>query len=279
MARRRNASPAEDFMDLVAMAPWWVGVALAAVCYPLLHRFAVLPQVTSLQPGQAGDFAQRAIVATLASVGQVIVPVLCLAGSLISFLKQRKRRSLAQAVASSSAPQSLNGMSWQEFEILVGEAFRQRGYLVAEAGGSQPDGGVDLVLRRGKETFLVQCKQWKALKVGVGVVRELYGVMAARGAAGGFVVTSGTFTPDAQEFAAGRNLTLVEGETLFEWIRTAKVSPACSPSSQVPQSPRAESPVCPKCESRMVRRKATKGANAGGEFWGCPRFPACKGTR
>lgn len=55
-------------------------------------------------------------------------------------------------------------MSWQEFELLVGEAFRLQGYEVAEIGGGGPDGGVDLVLRKDREKFLVQCKQWKAFK-------------------------------------------------------------------------------------------------------------------
>nr|WP_246295105.1 restriction endonuclease [Schlegelella koreensis] len=32
---------------------------------------------------------------------------------------------------------------------------------------------------------MVQCKQWRAFKVGVQVVSEFYGVMAAQGAVGG----------------------------------------------------------------------------------------------
>lgn len=40
-----------------------------------------------------------------------------------------------------------------------------------------------------------------------------------------------------------------------------------------------DEPLCPKCDERMVLRKARKGKNAGGEFWGCPRFPRCNGTR
>lgn len=56
-------------------------------------------------------------------------------------------------------------------------------------------------VRKGSELHLVQCKQWKAFKVGLDVVRQLYGVMAARGAAGGFVVTSGTFTVPASRSA------------------------------------------------------------------------------
>lgn len=47
---------------------------------------------------------------------------------------------------------------------------------MVETGGGGAEGGVDLVLRRpgknGSEKFFFQCKQWRAFKVGVGVVRE-----------------------------------------------------------------------------------------------------------
>jgi restriction system protein len=73
------------------------------------------------------------------------------------------------------------------------------------------------------------------LKVGVDIVRELYGVMAARGATGGFVVTSGRFTDEATSFASGRNVNLVDGPKLHGLIRQAKAgidrSPARSSSS------------------------------------------------
>ena len=35
--------------------------------------------------------------------------------------------------------------------------------------------------------------------------------------------------------------------------------------------------VCPKCGAAMVLRRAGKGANAGNEFYGCSRFPKCRG--
>lgn len=37
-------------------------------------------------------------------------------------------------------------------------------------------------------------------------------------------------------------------------------------------------PNCPKCDKEMVRREAKRGANKGGEFWGCPAYPKCRGT-
>ena len=35
--------------------------------------------------------------------------------------------------------------------------------------------------------------------------------------------------------------------------------------------------LCPKCNAKMIRRKAAKGPNAGQEFYGCSNFPKCKG--
>ncbi|MCQ0030991.1 hypothetical protein EFP18_21410 [Burkholderia glumae] len=39
------------------------------------------------------------------------------------------------------------------------------------------------------------------------------------------------------------------------------------------------SPSCPTCNSLMRLRTATKGRNIGKQFWGCSRFPKCKGSR
>lgn len=284
MARKKK-SPAEDFMDLVAMLPWGVGVALAFVSYLALHQLAVTPKVVAVQPGQMADFVGPSGIAALAYAGQFVVPILCLLGAIVSFLRRRKREALASSVTQSGSADALNRMSWLEFEMLVGEAFRLQGYKVIEQGGAVADGGVDLVLRRGTETHLVQCKQWKAYKVGVDVVRELYGVMAASGAAGGFVITSGTFTADAKAFADGRNVKLVDGPKLFGMIQQAKASmpsagPAPTAGTASPErSDAVVSPHCPLCQSPMVRRTAKKGTNAGSQFWGCSKFPVCRGTR
>ncbi len=37
--------------------------------------------------------------------------------------------------------------------------------------------------------------------------------------------------------------------------------------------------LCPNCNSLMQLKKAYKGKNAGGQFYGCTRFPRCRGTR
>lgn len=286
MARRQKTSPMEDFVAAVAMLPWWAGVLLAIVLYTVLHRVAGQPVTAPMQPGQASEFVAQSLWKTLAGFAQYLLPLFCLVGAGISAWKRRETKGLLLNVTQSASADALNGMNWQQFERLVGEAFRQQGYAVAETGGGGADGGVDLVLSRGGEKFLVQCKQWRAFKVGVDVVRELYGVMAAKGSAGGFVVTSGRFTDEAVNFAKGRNISLIDGPKLEKLIhqvgraRTPDRTQLSTPMQLVTTSRLSVAdPACPICAKPMVRRTAKRGANAGGEFWGCTAYPTCKGTR
>lgn len=285
MAKRSKTSPIEDFVSLVALMPWWACVAAAFLSYLVLGALARPAALTGIQPGQIGQAVTHAMFQSLAMVGQFAVPILCLAAAAVSIAKRHKRGSLVAGVAKSRAPDALDGMSWQDFELLVGEAFRLQGYVVTELGGERPDGGVDQVLRKGRENFLVQCKQWRAFKVGVAVVRELYGVMAAKGAAGGFVVTSGSFTEEAIAFASGRNVTLVDGPKLFGLIQQAKAARGNPGTAEtrgrqrplVPVATPREAAVaitCPACSSSMVMRTAKRGDTVGRAFWGCTDFPS-----
>jgi len=296
MARRKKTSPLEDILDLLSLLPWWVCLVLAAVSYVVLNNLAAPIKPSDIQ-GQGGAMVgammQKAIIHGLATMGQYLVPLMCLIAAAISAWRRKQRRELIAGVSEAERSDALDGMNWREFEILVGESYRQQGYQVAELGGEGPDGGVDLVLTKGKEKFFVQCKQWKAYKVGVTTVRELYGVMAAKGATGGFVVTSGRFTADAMEFAQGRNIELIDGPRLFAMIQRARrTGTSSSPSIAADSSAQAQrpeatavattqaaSPDCPRCGASMQLRTARQGANAGSNFWGCSTYPKCRGTR
>lgn len=122
----------------------------------------------------------------------------------------RKKGAGVTSATGSRSTHALRGMTWEEFELLVGESFRAQGYEVTESGGG-PDDCVDMDLRKDTETWLVQCRRWKAYMVDVSVVREMYGAMTARGATGAYVVTAGSFSNDAQAFASGRNVRLIDG--------------------------------------------------------------------
>lgn len=44
----------------------------------------------------------------------------------------------------------------------------------------------------------------------------------------------------------------------------------------MPVAVTGQSPVCPKCGIPMVSRTASKGQNAGKQFWGCSNYPRCR---
>ena len=273
MELREKQGWPKALIGLAARLPWWLGLALAVLAYGGLHHLAKKP-VGNPQPGQMGSFALSAVAHGLALAGQYLLPLFFGMGTLLSAFRRGKAARLHAAAASRAG--ALDAMSWQEFEILVGEYFRRQGYGVTDNGGGGADGGVDVVLHGDDGSHLVQCKHWRALRVGVQPVRELYGVMAAHGAAGGFVVTSGEFTEDAVRFADGLSLTLVNGKTLLRGIRAQAGS---DPMATAPAD--LSTPDCPVCGAAMVLRQARSGANAGRQFWGCSRYAQdrCRGTR
>ena len=141
-----------------------------------------------------------------------------------------------------------------------------------ENRGSGADGGVDVRLQKNGQTHLVQCKQWKAQKVGVNVIREMFGLMTAESAASAIVICSGIFTQEARNFAEGKAIDLVDGGQLESVIgQVRRVS-----REALPMRRQASATLCPRCGSRLVLRTARKGANAGGQFYGCSAFPKCR---
>ncbi len=102
------------------------------------------------------------------------------------------------------------------FEAKCMDLLRQRGFDV-EATRRTSDGGIDLVASSydpfvgGK--YVVQCKDWSG-KVGVTVVRELYGVVHSENANRGILITSSSFTQEALHFADGKRLELIDGDKL-----------------------------------------------------------------
>ncbi len=289
MPRHSRTSLVEDLIDGIARLPWWAGLLIAVLGYAVLSPLAAAPPPAVTSVSDVGGLMTSTLWRTLAQVGQYLVPGIGVIGAAVSLARRHRRRECLDRATRSPSADGLKDMDWREFEMLVGEGFRLQGYAVRENSHGGPDGGVDLVLEKNGETTLVQCKQWKAFRVGVAVVRELYGVMAARGAAAGVVVTSGRFTRDAMAFAAGRNLRLMDGEQLMALLQQAK---ATLPAAQAGPPPLADgwagqaqpataigTPTCPACTRPMVRRVAKRGTSAGSAFWGCTAYPACKGTR
>jgi restriction system protein len=189
-----------------------------------------------------------------------------------------RRRPCAWPAETAVAPEvdALERMSGQQFVGLVAAAFRQEGYLVVERGGRRPDGGIDLEMYLGRDRYLVRCQQWRATRVGLEVVRELFGAMRAERAVGCFIVTSGSFADDARAFATGRAIRLVPAESLRRMMAGQGGRDEASAASAFGGD---LSPACPHCGKAMVSRLAGRGEVSGLSFWGCSGFPLCRGVR
>lgn len=202
------------------------------------------------------------VVPAVSLMGSVLV-MICIIGAFAGLAVRVRQKRLYESKRSLEQIRALN---WRQFEHLMAEAFRREGY-VARTTDPGPDGGVDLVLTKGGERRLVQCKQWRTRRVGVGPVRELAGVVAVSRAAGGIFVTSGTYTAETGGFAHKAGIRLIDGDSLARML-------------DLPTSPPPGTlDTCPRCGSDLVRRIVRRGPHSGQAFLGCSSFPGCRFTQ
>jgi restriction system protein len=269
--------------------PWWAGPVLAAFTYVAL-RF-IVPAILS-SAGSANDLMGKSFSALFVPLSVQLAPLGAVAVLFVWGIAEGKKFVDRRRLDSQSGLDSIRHLSWAEFEELVAEAYRREGYEVKRTGDAAGDGGVDVVLKRNGQTTLVQCKHWKTRTVELPVVRDLLGAMADRKADYGLVVSYGAFTCGATTFAKENRITLIGENDLVELIRSAQKkerlgAPAAAESTSAKPADSAtsanvssrEAPACPRCGSPMVQRTAKSGPNAGSRFWGCGRYPACRGTR
>jgi restriction system protein len=249
----------ESILNQLAALPWWIILIITVISY-LALRF-VLPVIS---------FENQIISAFTQGVSKVahLIMVPLVAVAIFSFINQLRKRKMLE---NQTGLDSIKDLSWKQFEELVGEALRRRGYQVLENPSQGADGGVDLRLRKNGKLVFVQCKHWKSRSVGVKIVRELYGVMAAKKATNGIVVSGGNFTKEAKEFTQGKPIVLMGGYQLLKLI--SEVQKSANISATV-----GRNVICPKCGRAMILRTAKKGNYAGKKFWGCSEFPRCRGT-
>lgn len=103
------------------------------------------------------------------------------------------------------------------FEHFVGYYYQQQGYRVYTTVASG-DEGVDLYLRKGLRTGVVQVKRYSGT-VGQPVVRDLYGAMVHNSARHAALVTSGTVSQAAERWAEDKPIDLIDGHELLSWTR------------------------------------------------------------
>lgn len=129
----------------------------------------------------------------------------------------------AQSLARENAT-SLNdliALTADEFEQLVAETYRTFGYDV-QFFTAQGDRVIDLMLRSSTgEKSVVQCKLWRG-NLGELVVRDFYDAMRHAGAVEGAIITTGTFTSQARDWAQDKEIHLYSGGQFLNVVHRAE---------------------------------------------------------
>lgn len=173
----------------------------------LLRSFVPL-EITGLvdvfgRPISSGSYSFRQIVSDISSVNDEIIAKLA------------------------KEPRLLYELNSRVFEELVAELLARLGYEVTLTPMSR-DGGKDILAARrdplGTFLFLIECKRFAPEnRVGVSLVRNLYGVVQAERATAGILATTSFFTEEAKAFQ--RRLTfqmsLRDYFGVQEWLRDA----------------------------------------------------------
>jgi restriction system protein len=167
-------------------------------------------------------------------------------------------------------------IEWRRFEAVVERLFQQAGFETRSRSHGA-DQGIDIWLysrsQPGSPVSLVQCKHWTGRRVGVDKIRELRGVMASRSVSRGQFATTSVFTDDAIAFARDNGVNLLDVNRLLELI--AKRDPGEQAQLlDVALEGDYWRPTCASCGTKMVERTAKAQGNG---FWGCARFPRCRG--
>lgn len=90
---RKKTSPVDDLFEIAALLPWWAGVGIAVVAYFVCHSFATAEIAVATKPGEFGQSIGQAIVKTIASFAQYLLPIIFLAGAAASAIAKAKYKT------------------------------------------------------------------------------------------------------------------------------------------------------------------------------------------
>jgi len=171
----------------------------------------------------------------------------------------------------------LRSIEWKRYEEVCMEYLRIKN-CQANVTYAGADGGIDIKISDNNDVVFaaVQCKAWEK-PIGVNLIRELYGVMAADRIKTGIFLTTSEFTNDALAFAKGKNLLLIDCDELIRLINGLDDANK-KRINLVATEGDYSTPTCVSCDVKMIKRTVKNGNNSGRQFWGCVNFPRCKNT-
>jgi hypothetical protein len=170
-------------------------------------------------------------------------------------------------------PAYLRQVDPRRFERIVCLLFSAMGYEVEETT-YVGDEGVDGFLRRDGRLSILQCKRVQSA-VGQPVLRDLWGNVSHHGADEGIVVTTGSVSRQARDWARGKPIRIIELNDLTALIRQHLDEDALVPESfHVTANMDIALDVCPICGKDLKLKSGRRG-----KFLGCSGYPTCGFTK
>lgn len=148
----------------------------------------------------------------------------------------------------------LGKLEWKHFEDLVAAYYNKTG-VVATRTKAGPNAPVHLKISWKGESrpfALVQCIAQPVGLVAAKSLQELSDVLVKEDIRRGYVVSAGKFSVPARDVAEEKHLTLLPGDIFLEKLN-ALPDLARNEIMQTVTTGDYTTPVCPKCEARMVR--------------------------
>lgn len=122
-------------------------------------------------------------------------------------------------------------LSGVEFELLCKNLIDKMGF-VTEITKASSDGGIDIIAYSNKPMisgkYIIQCKRYSG-NVGEPIIRDLYGVITAERANKGILITTGSFTKAATQFAENKQIELINGYELSKLLEIYQIDHTLSP--------------------------------------------------
>ncbi|MFD3217801.1 restriction endonuclease [Bacillus sp. BR_7a] len=115
--------------------------------------------------------------------------------------------------------ENLNEMDPRKFEFLVADVFQNLGYKANVTPGSN-DGGKDIILRKGREMKFVEVKRHTQGTIGRPAIQKLHSAIIDADAIGGYFVTLSNFNKNARQYAANKNIELIDGDKLIHMMNS-----------------------------------------------------------
>ncbi|WP_269800874.1 restriction endonuclease [Bacillus sp. SN10] len=110
-------------------------------------------------------------------------------------------------------------MDPRNFEFLVADVFQNPGYK-AKVTPRSNDGGKDIILRKGRETKFVEVKRHTQGTIGRPAIQKLHSTIVDADAIGGYFVTLSNFNKNARQYAANKNIELIDGDKLINIMKS-----------------------------------------------------------